>query len=175
MPTRTWVFDLTTGQWHERASHEAPRWRASQSVKAFGRWLVGDTASPGLLEVSEKAFDEVGAPLRFRVESLPAQAFPQRIAVPRADFDFTVGVGRLSADPTVLDPRALISWSDDGGSRWSNPLARSLGRQGETRTRLTLLRTGMTGSQGRIWRIDVSDPVYCALLGGAAALDPRTE
>ncbi len=77
-----------------------------------------------------------------------------------------MGVGRLSADPTILDPRALISWSDDGGSRWSSPLSRTLGRQGETRTRLTLLRTGMTGVQGRIWRIDVSDPVYCALLGG---------
>lgn len=175
MPKRTWVFDLTTGQWHERASHEATRWRASQSVKAFGRWLVGDTLGTGLLSVSEQAFDEVGAPLRFRVESLPAQAFPQRLAVPRADFDFTVGVGRLSADPTILDPRALISWSDDGGVRWSNPLSRPLGRQGETRTRLTLLRTGMSGPQGRIWRIDVSDPVYCALLGGAMALDARTE
>lgn len=133
MPARTWVFDLTTGQWHERASHEAIRWRASQSVKAFGRWLVGDIFGTGLLEVSETAFDEVGAPLRFRVESLPAQAFPQRIAIPRADFDFTVGVGRLSADPTILDPRALISWSDDGGSRWSSPLSRTLGRGGSPR------------------------------------------
>jgi hypothetical protein len=175
MPARTWVFDLTTGQWHERASHDASRWRASQAVKAFGRWLVGDTAGTGLLEVTEKAFDEVGAPLRFRVESLPAQAFPQRIAVPRADFDFTIGVGRLSADPTIRDPRALISWSDDGGVRWSSPLSRPLGRQGETRTRLSVLRTGMSGPQGRIWRIDVSDPVYCALTGGAMALDARTE
>jgi len=175
MPLRTWVFDLTTGQWHERASHDASRWRSSQSVKAFGRWLVGDTAGTGLLEVSEKAFDEVGATLRFRVESLPGQAFPQRIAVPRADFDFTVGVGRLSTDTTVRDPQALISWSDDGGVRWSSPLSRSLGRQGETQTRLTVLRTGMSGPKGRIWRIDVSDPVYCALTGGAMALDARTE
>ena len=175
MPTRTWVFDLTTGQWHERASHEASRWRASHSVKAFGRWLVGDTVGTGLLTVTETALDEVGSPLRFRVESLPGQAFPQRLAIPRADFDFTMGVGRLSPDPTIRDPRALISWSDDGGVRWSNPLSRPLGRQGESRTRVSLLRTGMTGPQGRIWRIDVSDPVYCALLGGAQAIDARTE
>lgn len=175
MPGRTWVYDLTTQQWHERASHQESRWRASQSVKAFGRWLVGDTIGTGLLEVTESAFGEDGDPLRFRAESLPAQGFPARLAIPRADFDFALGVGGLSADPTISDPRVLISWSDDGGRTWSNPLSRALGRQGESRTRINLLRTGMTGPQGRIWRVDVSDPVYCALLGGAMAVEARTE
>ena len=175
MPDRTWVLDLTTEQWHERASHQAPRWRGSQSVKAFGRWLIGDRAGTGLLEVREDAFDEDGDPLRFRVESLPGQAFPQRLAVPRADFDLMLGTGRLSADPTVRDPRILIAWSDDGGATWSNPLSRALGRQGETRTRVNVLRTGLSGVQGRIWRLDVSDSVYCALLGGAMAVEARTE
>ena len=175
MPGRTWVYDLTTQRWHERASHQASRWRASQSVKAFGRWLYGDTAGTGLLEVTESAFGEDGDPLRFRVESLPAQGFPARLAIPRADFDFALGVGGLSADPTISDPRALILWLDDGGRTWSNPLSRALGRQGESRTRINLLRTGMTGPQGRIWRVDVSDPVYCALLGGAMAIEARTE
>lgn len=175
MPDRTWVLDLTTEQWHERASHQAPRWRGSQSVKAFGRWLIGDRAGTGLLEVREDAFDEDGSPLRLRIESLPGQAFPQRLVIPRADFDFVLGTGRLSADPTVRDPRVLISWSDDGGVTWSSPLSRALGRQGETRTRINVLRTGMSGAQGRIWRIEVSDPVYCALLGGAMAVEPRTE
>ncbi len=40
---------------------------------------------------------------------------------------------------------------------------------------MNVLRTGMTGVQGRIWRVVVSDPVYCALLGGAAAIEARTE
>ncbi|BAQ43970.1 hypothetical protein [Methylobacterium aquaticum] len=175
MPARTWVYDLTTQQWHERASHEAARWRGSCSVKAFGRWLVGDSLGTGLLEVREDAFTENGAPLRMRVESLPGEAFPSRLAIPRADFDYVVGQGRLSADPTVRDPQALVSWSDDGGANWSSPLARPLGRQGESRARVSVLRTGMTGVQGRTWRLDVSDPVYCALLGGAMAVEERTE
>lgn len=175
MPGRTWEMDLVTGAWHERASRLGGRWRGSQSVKAFGRWLVGDTHGTGLLEVREDAFDEDGAPLLFRVESLPGEAFPQRLAIPRADFDFALGVGRLSADPTIRAPQVQISWSDDGGERWSNALSRSLGRQGETKTRINVLRTGMSGAQGRTWRLDVSDPVYCALLGGAMAVEPRTE
>ncbi|MCJ2107850.1 hypothetical protein MKK70_21215 [Methylobacterium sp. E-041] len=175
MPGRTWVYDLITAQWHERASHQAGRWRGSQSVKAFGRWLIGDTSGTGLLEVREDVFVEDGAPLRFRVESLPAQGFPQRLAIPRVDFDFVLGTGRLSADPTISDPQMLMSYSDDGGNRWSSPRSRPLGRQGATRTRINFLRNGMTGVQGRTWRIDVSDPVYCALLGGAMAVEARTE
>ncbi|MCJ2129220.1 hypothetical protein [Methylobacterium sp. E-045] len=175
MPGRTWVYDLTTEQWHERASHAGSRWRATQSVKAFGRWLLGDRLGPGLLEVREDVFQEDGAPLRFRVESLPGASFPQRVAVPRADFDFVVGRGRAGGGGTVETPEVLVSWSDDGGAVWSSPLVRSLGRQGETRARVNLLRTGLTGVQGRTWRIDVSDPVYVALLGGAMAVETRTE
>lgn len=175
MPGRTWVHDLTTGQWHERASGEDARWLGTLGVKAFGRWLVGDRAGTALLEVREDAFDEAGAPLRMRVESLPGEQFPQRLHVPRADFDMVVGQGRATGAVNVVDPSVLISWSDDGGETWSNPLRRSLGALGRSRTRVSLLRTGLTGAQGRSWRIDVSDPVYVALVGGAMAIEARTE
>lgn len=78
-------------------------------MKAFGRWLYGDTAGTCLLEVTESAFGKDGDQLRFRAESLPAQGFPARLAIPRADFDFALGVGNLSADPTISDPVVLIS------------------------------------------------------------------
>ncbi|MBB5762403.1 hypothetical protein HNR01_002023 [Methylorubrum rhodesianum] len=175
LPGRTWVFDLTTGLWHERVGHQDTRWRATQGVKAFGRWLVGDRRSNSLLEVSEAAFTDAGLPLRMRVESLPGEAFPQRLAIPRADFDFVVGQGLPTGDVTQTDPVVGISWSDDGGATWSNPLTRKLGPMGRTRTRVNVLRTGLTGVQGRTWRLDVSDPVYCALLGGAMAVEARTE
>ena len=68
------MFDLTTKQWHERASHQAARWRATQSVNAFGRWLVGDTAGTGLLEVREDAFDEDGVEIVARGEGRESAA-----------------------------------------------------------------------------------------------------
>jgi hypothetical protein len=52
-----------------------------------------------------------------------------------------------------------ISWSDDGGITWSPEFVRKLGRQA-TPQRVTMLRTGMSGVQGRRWRLKVSDPVY---------------
>lgn len=175
MPGRTWVFDLVTGEWHERESHGRDRWRATLGFKAFGRWLVGDRASSKLLEVREDAFTEAGAPLRWCVESLPGEAFPSRLAIPRADFDFVVGQGRAPEGGIAADPKVLVGWSDDGGGFWASPLTRSLGRQGQTRTRVSVLRTGMTGVQGRTWRLEVTDPVYVALLGGSMAVESRTE
>jgi hypothetical protein len=50
------------------------------------------------------------------------------------------------------------------GVTWGNELIRKLGRQA-TPTRVTMLRTGMTGVMGRRWRLKVSDAVYVALLG----------
>ncbi|KKL66623.1 hypothetical protein LCGC14_2143130, partial [marine sediment metagenome] len=38
----TWVYDITTGLWHERRSDGMGRWRVSVYADAFGKHLVGD-------------------------------------------------------------------------------------------------------------------------------------
>jgi hypothetical protein len=106
--------------------------------------------------------------------SVPAAAFPNRIAFPRADFDWMVGQGEAEGDdPIETDPQVSISWSDDGGATWSTPLLRDLGGEGKTRTRISLLRTGLSGPHGRQWKQVVSDPVYAGLLAGAQAAVQR--
>jgi hypothetical protein len=76
-----------------------------------------------------------------------------------------VGVGQATGvDPTGTDPSVGISWSDNGGITWSQEFIRKLGRQA-TPQRVTMLRTGMSGVQGRRWRLKVSDPVYVAFMG----------
>ena len=47
---------------------------------------------------------------------------------------------------------------------WGLEFVRKLGRQAET-SRITVLRSGMTGTVGRRWRLKVSDPIYAAFLG----------
>jgi len=87
--------------------------------------------------------------------------------VARADFKFDTGVGIATGhDPDATDPDVGISWSNDGGLSWSNEFARKLGRQ-YTQSRVTMLRSGMTGSEGRRWRLKVSAAVYAAFRGGS--------
>lgn len=165
-PEWCWEFDLGSQKWNERASYLSTTWRAVASCYAFGKWIVGDAALGRLLYVSDTAYDEYNSPLVFQIESGPVQGFPSRTKVPRADFNFVPGLGNAGGiDPTDTDPEVGISWSQDLGVSWSNEITRKLGRQA-TSASVTVLRTGMTGGQGRRWRLKVAANVKVALLGG---------
>lgn len=175
-PTWTWEFDVATQKWNERQSFGLARWRATQSVWAFGKWLVGDTQSGEIFSVSAATYKEGANALRYRIESGPVQNFPARTRVARVDFDFASGVGVASGgtDVTLTDPTVDISWSDDGGSTWSYPIQRKLGQQGKYSTRVTVYNCGLPGPRGRRWRLDVSDPVYVAMVKGVQSDQLRT-
>lgn len=80
----------------------------------------------------------------------------------------------VTATPDMINPQVAISWSDDGGLSWGNPLLRSLGPQGRSkRFRASVKSTGLTGAMGRRWRLDVTDPVYCGLLSGTQSSEAR--
>lgn len=163
----TWTLDLNSKQWHERQSYGILRSRMSMSVRAFNKWLCGDTTAGNVAEISAATYMELGSPLVYRVESGLVRGFPANIRVARADFDIVRGVGDATGtDPIATDPQALVSWSDDGGVNWSVPLKVKLGRQQRTERPLRLNRLGQAREQGRRWRIDVSDPVYVGLIGG---------
>jgi hypothetical protein len=171
--TFTWEFDIGSQKWNETSSYLQPRRRAVSGCDAFGKWLVGDTQAGQLLAVDETAHNEVGNPLIFQIESGPVAAFPYRTKVGRADFNFMTGVGvATGSDPTDTHPTVGISWSDDGGLSWSNELVRELGVQA-TQTTVSVFRTGLTGRQGRRWRLKVSANVYVAFLGATQSMEAR--
>lgn len=177
-PTWTWEHNLATGKWNERESWASGepqgRWRGQYAVSAFDKWIVQDDLGGNLRQVTSTAYSEVTEPLIWEVESAPVANFPNRVQVARADFDFTTGVGvATGTDPNQTDPTVGISWSDDGGTRWSNPLFRKLGRQNKATQRVSVLNTGLSGPQGRRWRLRVSDAVYVSLIGGEQHADVR--
>jgi hypothetical protein len=160
-PGFTWEYNVTTQQWHERMSFGSTAWRADQSVWAFGKWLVGDRLSASVFSVDEEARREGTDPLIWTVDSLPVKQFPSQMVVGQADFDFVVGQAAIGVQPVVS-----VSWSDDGGARWSTPVQRSIGKQGEYRALVRVNQCGRSGQAGRIWRLSGSDEAYTALLGG---------
>jgi len=171
--TFTWEFDIGTQKWNECSSYGQVRTRAISGHFAFGKWITGDTQGGRLLYVDPTNYQEVTDPLQFILESGPVSGFPNRTKVGRADFNFVVGVGQATGvDPTQTTPSVGISWSDDGGISWSNELVRALGVQA-TPQRITVLRSGMTGVQGRRWRLKVSDAVYVAFMGATQSMQLR--
>lgn len=166
-PDFSWTYELGTGLWHERKSYLDDHWRGVCSTQAFDGWVIGDreTDSVWMLDPNEQS--EGGHPLVMRIESLQVADFPNRVAVSRADFDIIVGQGiPQGQQPIQSNPVCLISWSDDGGNRFGTPLKRSLGELAKHKTPVTINRAGMSSRYGRVWRIDISDPVYASILGG---------
>lgn len=172
-PAFCWEFDLGSQKWNERKSYLVDTWRAVAACHAFGKWIVGDGVLGKLLYIDDTAFDEHGDPLVFEIESGPVQNFPNRTKVARVDFNFKTGVGiATGVDPSATTPSVGITWSDDGGIKWNNEVVRPLGVQSTT-SRITVLRTGMTGIEGRRWRLKVSDPVYVSFLGATQDMQLR--
>lgn len=175
----TWVLNCSTGpgssaavrdpSWHERQSYLIDRSRFTGSVFAFNEWLCGDFKQEGrMLQVSFDTAKEVNDPLIATVESLPVEDFPNNISVPRADFEFTTGVGiATGGQPYETDPQAEISWSNDGGQNWTIPRLVKIGPQSQTKIRPSVWKTGLSGSQGRRWRVALPAAVHFGLVGGA--------
>lgn len=174
-PAWTWKLDVTTSLWSQKDSYLATRTRISGAINTYGLWLTGDTESGDLQSIATAVNDEIGDPLRLRIESGPVMDFPGGSVVGRADFYFTTGVGiATGVDPVQTDPDVELSWSDDGGLSWSNPILRKLGRQSEPRQLISLVAcTGRTTWQGRRWRLDVSSGVYAAFQFATMSDDPR--
>jgi hypothetical protein len=160
----TWVFNCNNPGWFERQSDGSDRSRfTGGAVYAFGKWLVGDTVSPQLLEVSADVPTEAGNPLPVTIISPSVNSFPNRVRCARAEFNLVVPA--VTSDTTA--PTIDISWSDDGGATFSNPYTRSLGNStSDTIRRVTVFNTGYAKPIGRRWKLECTDPVNFALLGG---------
>lgn len=172
--TWTWVFNANNEKWHERKKYLGERSRISNTYYAFSKWLCGDTETGNVQQIINTAQDEVSDPLVCEVWSSPVQKFPARVRVATAWFDFSVGVGNAEGlDPIATDPKVEISWSDDGGETWSTPRIRKLGRQSVGLTRIRVNQCGVSGSQGRIWKVAMSDPVHFGLIGGEMSAELR--
>lgn len=176
LSSTTWtrVYNVNNQKWHERKKYLGDRSRISNSYYAFSKWLCGDTETGNVQQITNTAQLEIASPLVCEVWSAPVEKFPARVRVASAWFDFAVGVGDASGtDPIATDPTIEISWSDDGGQTWSTPRQRKLGRQAKGLTRIRVNQCGQTGSQGRIWKVTMSDPVHFGLMGGQMSAELR--
>lgn len=150
-----WVYDLSTQLWHERLSYGYDTWRALFALRAYGRWLVGDSLSNKLGYLSADTFSEWGDVLRFSVTSPSVGNRYDRHG--QLEVMFESGVGLVTGQGS--DPQAMLRFSDDGGRNWSNEYWRSMGAIGNTRALTRWNRLGMVNPGPRVYEVSVSDPV----------------
>jgi hypothetical protein len=133
----TWVYDVATGQWHERAYWNAAKgqWQAHLGcchAYLFGKHLVGDYQSGHIYEMSSDYNDDAGAVIR-RVRRAPDINREGRLTFyPKLELAMQVGAGNVD-DP---NPQGILRYSNDGGYTWGKEIPRSLGKIGQYKKRV---------------------------------------
>jgi len=68
----------------------------------------------------------------------------------------------INANTTTTYPQAMLRWSNDGGSTWSNEHWTSVGQMGKYRNRAIWRRLGT--ARDRIFEVSVTDPVNFVII-----------
>ena len=118
------------------------------------------------------------------LSNLLAEGFPFLATELDEDIATEAGVGLLAVTPITtsddlltesgedilvsvatvqgVDPQAMLRWSNDGGSTWSNEHWTSIGRIGRYQNRAIWRRLGM--ARDRIFEVSISDPVKAVIV-----------
>ena len=169
----TYVYDLSTKKWHQRASflngqfnRELPNCHAlfnSQNV-------VGDYQNGNLYALVDDVYTDNGAPRKWlrTWDALPSGA-PENIPMSWNSLQVFMQTG-INV-PSGTNPQVMLRWSDDGGYTWTGYFQMSAGQIGQTAWRVIQNRLGSTKigtGLDRVWEISGTDPIPVKITSASA-------
>jgi hypothetical protein len=162
---KTWVFDVSTGLWHEQSWTDENgiqhRHRANCAGFAYGKNILGDWQNGTLMFLDDSIYQDIGAPIVF-LRSFPhVEKDGNRLLHRQFIADMQVGTATLTMPATA--PMVSLRWSDDRGASWGNPIQQSMGAAGEYLTSIQFQRLGM--ARDRVYELSWSVPYKTALNG----------
>jgi hypothetical protein len=156
----TWVYDSTTNLWHKRAYRDAlnvlHRDRGNCAAIFSNKVVVGDWQNGNLYSLDLNIYTDAGGVPLWRMRRAPHLTSDlKRVSYQELQIQYEPGVGLVSGQGS--DPQAMLTYSDDGGSTWSNQHWTSVGKIGQYKNRARWQRLGM--ARDRIFQVEMSDPV----------------
>jgi hypothetical protein len=157
----TWAFDIATNMWHKWLwvdnNNVFHRHRGNCHASFQGYNLVGDWENGNVYQLDALNYTDNGDEIR-RIRRAPHLISDyQRQYFHELQIHFQPGVGL----PNGSAPQAMLRWSDDGGSTWSNEHWSSIGVQGAYKNRAIWRRLGQ--SRDRIFEVVVTDPINAVI------------
>ena len=140
LPDRAFVYDFSSGKWHERRSYVDNRlgaYRVSHVIRNDNKILAFDRYDGRVGIISQDEYAEYGNEIVKRFSTLPFQNNQQSIFVPSIELTIESGVGNAN-DP---DPLITMDRSTDG-KNWKAPRDRAMGKIGEYKRRAIWRRNG---------------------------------
>ena len=176
----TWVYDVSTELWHERAGfHEGQfvRHRGNCQMVYNGEVVIGDFENSNVYAFDLNVYADNGSIQRWlrSWRALPTGKNDlNRTAQHTLQLDCETGVGLNTGQGS--DPQVMLRWSDDGGHTWSNEHWSSMGKIGRYGYRTFWRRLGMTMKiRDRVYEVSGTDPVKITIMGAQLILSPTRQ
>jgi Phage stabilisation protein len=169
----TWVYDITTQLWHKwlwtDIQNNYHRHRSNCSAFFQNVVLVGDYENGQIYKLDPNNYTDDGNTIR-RLRRCPHLTTDfQRQYFDELQIQFQPGVGLqgitdppLNTETTGANPQAMLRWSSDGGSTWSNEHWSDIGKVGKYRNRIIWRRLGY--ARDRIFEVVVTDPIFACIV-----------
>lgn len=168
-PEVTWVYDCTTGKWHNRSTYGYDYWTAGCHAQAFGLEIVGHTDASTIGSLDPDVYSEWGGTQRAAWQYQTIYADDRRAIHDRISIIMEYGVGLTTGQGS--DPELMLDYSDDGGLTWTSLPNKKIGPIGNYQYVVDWERLG--SARQRAYRGAISDPVkvaitdtQCAVRGG---------
>jgi hypothetical protein len=160
----TWAYDSTTQMWFKwlycTNTNQYQRHRGNCSAFFQSSTLVGDYENGKIYALKNDVFTDDGQQVR-RLRRCPHLVTDfQRQYFDELQIQFQPGVGAETGQGS--DPQAMLRWSNDGGSTWSNEHWTTIGQIGKYKNRAIWRRLGT--ARDRIFEVVVTDPIKCVIV-----------
>jgi hypothetical protein len=160
----TWAYDVASGMWHKwlytNNLGQYERARGNCCVQFQGLVMVGDYANGKIYKLDPLNYTDDGQHVRRLRRAPHLVADFQREYFDELQIQFQPGVGLPTGQGE--NPQAMLRWSDNGGSTWSNEHWTSIGLIGKYANRAIWRRLGT--ARDRVFEVSISDPVKAVII-----------
>lgn len=160
----TWCYDVASGMWHKwlytNNLGQYERARGNCCVQFQGLVMVGDYANGKIYKLDKLNYTDDGQHVRRLRRAPHLVADFQREYFDELQIQFQPGVGLSTGQGE--NPQAMLRWSDNGGSTWSNEHWTTIGLIGKYANRAIWRRLGT--ARDRVFEVSISDPVKAVII-----------
>lgn len=174
---KTFVYDLSTEMWHERSTRDERfnlhnKWRVRYATFAFNRVIVADNVTATLYTLDLDKYDDdlegnKVIPI-VRILQSPQLYDENNSEFLIENFELDLETGASLNLGQGQDAQIMLQLSKDGGYSWGSEIWKSIGKIGETKTRVQWRALGR--ARELTVRLTMSDPVRFCLISSFAVI-----
>lgn len=183
---KTWVYDLTSNMWHEKASFDPVtgafhRHKANCFVNFQNIRMVGDFQLMLVYNMSRQYFVDGGTSPELDTPLIAIRRCPhiwnrenrERMFFSAVQIEFAPGVGLQTGQGS--DPQIMLMWSDEGGvsGTFGTQHFVGIGKAGKFKNRA--IKRRLSWAWDRVFEVQFSDPCYRDVVGATLYAEPQTQ